>query len=133
MFAHQAVAQGAAIQAGILDGQITNLFVMDVWQASLMRALAKHQQEGTWAVLLWDCRGGRRLVDGRGRDWGGMGRLNCSFTPLPAAWHNAGKEEEGGGSSEASSTETSDDLVDDFDDDPLEAQLRDLRGSGDLS
>jgi molecular chaperone DnaK (HSP70) len=45
----QAVALGAAIQAGILDGQITDLFVMDVWQASLMRAFAQKQQQG-WLV-----------------------------------------------------------------------------------
>eukprot|EP00951_Prasinocladus_malaysianus_P019498 scaffold157545_cov19-Prasinocladus_malaysianus.AAC.1 len=45
-----AVAQGAAIQAGILDGQITDLFVMDVWQASLMRAFA--EQQGRWSAFL---------------------------------------------------------------------------------
>ncbi|KAG2438835.1 hypothetical protein HXX76_005375 [Chlamydomonas incerta] len=39
----EAVALGAAVQAGILQGEITNLMVMDQWQASLMRALAKLQ------------------------------------------------------------------------------------------
>ena len=69
VFAHQAVAQGAAIQAGILDGQITNLFVMDVWQASLMRALAKHQQEGMSAVFVLDCRGGGCWIGREGTGW----------------------------------------------------------------
>jgi len=40
----EAVAVGAAVQAGILDGQITDLMVMDVWQASLMRAFAQQQE-----------------------------------------------------------------------------------------
>ena len=35
-----AVALGAAVQAGIYEGQVSDLMVMDVWQASLMRALA---------------------------------------------------------------------------------------------
>ncbi|KAG2495678.1 hypothetical protein HYH03_006278 [Edaphochlamys debaryana] len=39
----EAVALGAAVQAGILQGEISNLMVMDQWQASLMRALAKMQ------------------------------------------------------------------------------------------
>ncbi|GLI64484.1 hypothetical protein VaNZ11_007759, partial [Volvox africanus] len=39
----EAVALGAAVQAGILQGEISNLMVMDQWQASLMRALAKLQ------------------------------------------------------------------------------------------
>jgi len=42
----EAVAAGAAVQAGILDGQITGLYIMDVWQASLMRAFANKQQGG---------------------------------------------------------------------------------------
>merc|ERR1712226_8983 len=50
----EAVAQGAAIQAGILDGQISNLFIMDVWQASLMRAFAKQQEEGEESTLTGD-------------------------------------------------------------------------------
>ena len=39
----EVVAEGAAIQAGIFEGEINNLFVMDTWQASLMRALAERQ------------------------------------------------------------------------------------------
>jgi len=79
----EAVAQGAAIQAGILDGQITDLFVMDVWQASLMRALAKHQEEGTVAGAgLPD-----ELVDDFveddevGRSMGSDGQEDPSFRP----------------------------------------------------
>lgn len=36
----EAVALGAAIQAGILSGTVTNLETLEVWQAALMRALA---------------------------------------------------------------------------------------------
>jgi heat shock 70kDa protein 1/2/6/8 len=36
-----AVALGAAVQAGIYEGQLSDLMVMDVWQASLMRAYAQ--------------------------------------------------------------------------------------------
>lgn len=36
-----AVALGAAVQAGIYEGQLSDLMVMDVWQASLMRAYAR--------------------------------------------------------------------------------------------
>ncbi|GFR43025.1 hypothetical protein Agub_g4026, partial [Astrephomene gubernaculifera] len=39
----EAVALGAAVQAGILQGEISDLMVMEQWQASLMRALAKLQ------------------------------------------------------------------------------------------
>lgn len=39
----EAVALGAAVQAGILQGEVTNLMVMDQWQASLMRSLAQLQ------------------------------------------------------------------------------------------
>ena len=44
----QAVALGAAVQAGILEGQVSDVMVLDVWQASLMRALAQQRlrQEG---------------------------------------------------------------------------------------
>ncbi|KAL4443054.1 hypothetical protein ABPG77_008545 [Micractinium sp. CCAP 211/92] len=38
-----AVALGAAVQAGIYEGQVSDLMVMDVWQASLMRAFAQLQ------------------------------------------------------------------------------------------
>ncbi|PSC71655.1 molecular chaperone [Micractinium conductrix] len=41
----QAVALGAAVQAGIYEGQVSDLMVMDVWQASLMRAFAKLQAQ----------------------------------------------------------------------------------------
>jgi hypothetical protein len=34
------VALGAAVQAGLYSGAISGLMVMDIWQASLMRALA---------------------------------------------------------------------------------------------
>ena len=37
------MALGAAIQAGILEGQVSDVMVMDVWQASLMRAIALRQ------------------------------------------------------------------------------------------
>jgi heat shock 70kDa protein 1/2/6/8 len=40
-----AVALGAGVQAGILEGQVSNLMVMDVWQASLMRAFAKQLEK----------------------------------------------------------------------------------------
>lgn len=36
----QAVALGAAVQAGVYEGQVSELMVMDVWQAQLMRAFA---------------------------------------------------------------------------------------------
>ena len=36
----QVVALGAAVQAGMLEGQMGDMMVMDVWQAALMRALA---------------------------------------------------------------------------------------------
>ena len=39
----EAVALGAAIQAGILQGEVSNMMVMEQWQASLMRALAQLQ------------------------------------------------------------------------------------------
>lgn len=39
----QAVALGAAIQAGMYEGSLSDVMVMDVWQAALMRALAKQQ------------------------------------------------------------------------------------------
>ena len=39
----QAVALGAAVQAGILEGQVSDVMVLDVWQASLMRAFAKQR------------------------------------------------------------------------------------------
>ncbi|PRW56291.1 molecular chaperone [Chlorella sorokiniana] len=35
-----AVALGAAVQAGIFEGEVSELMVMDVWQATLMRAFA---------------------------------------------------------------------------------------------
>lgn len=34
------MALGAAVQAGVYEGQVSELMVMDVWQASLMRAFA---------------------------------------------------------------------------------------------
>lgn len=40
-----AVALGAAVQAGIYEGQVSDLMVMDVWQASLMRAYAKQLEK----------------------------------------------------------------------------------------
>ncbi len=39
----QAVALGAAVQAGVYEGSVSNVMVMDIWQASLMRALAKQK------------------------------------------------------------------------------------------
>ena len=35
------MALGAAVQAGILEGQVPDVMVLDVWQANLMRAFAK--------------------------------------------------------------------------------------------
>ena len=42
----QAVAIGAAIQAGIYDGLVSGVMVMDIWQATLMRAFATQQLDG---------------------------------------------------------------------------------------
>ncbi|GBF90941.1 molecular chaperone [Raphidocelis subcapitata] len=39
----EAVALGAAVQAGILQGEVSELMVLDQWQASLMRSLAQLQ------------------------------------------------------------------------------------------
>ena len=39
----QAVAIGAAIQAGLYDGLVSGVMVMDIWQATLMRAFATRQ------------------------------------------------------------------------------------------
>ena len=39
----QAVALGAAVQAGILEGTVPDVMVMDVFQANLMRVLAGQQ------------------------------------------------------------------------------------------
>lgn len=39
----QAVALGAAVQAGILEGQVSDVMVLDVWQANLMRAFAQQR------------------------------------------------------------------------------------------
>lgn len=35
-----AVALGAAVQAGIYEGNVSDVMIMDIWQASLMRAYA---------------------------------------------------------------------------------------------
>lgn len=37
------MALGAAVQAGILEGQVSDVLVLDVWQANLMRAFAKQR------------------------------------------------------------------------------------------
>ena len=39
----EAVALGAAVQAGVLEGTVGGGEVMDVWQATLLRALAEKQ------------------------------------------------------------------------------------------
>ncbi|DBA67062.1 TPA: hypothetical protein ACH3X2_001393 [Trebouxia sp. C0005] len=39
----EAVALGAAVQAGILEGQVSDVMVLDVWQANLMRAFARQR------------------------------------------------------------------------------------------
>jgi molecular chaperone DnaK (HSP70) len=39
----EAVALGAAVQAGVLEGVLGGGEVLDVWQAALMRALAEKQ------------------------------------------------------------------------------------------
>lgn len=43
---------GAAVQAGILEGQVSDLMVLGVWQAGLMRAFAKKRlrQDGELAA-----------------------------------------------------------------------------------
>ena len=41
----EVVAEGAAVQAGIFQGDINKLYVMDHWQASLMRAFAAREIE----------------------------------------------------------------------------------------
>lgn len=41
----QAVALGAAVQAGVLEGSVKDVMIMDVWKASLMRAFAKKRIE----------------------------------------------------------------------------------------
>ena len=45
----QAVAIGAAIQAGLYDGLVSGIMVMDIWQATLMRAFATQQLGGAGA------------------------------------------------------------------------------------
>ena len=40
-----AVAIGAAVQAGVFEGAISDVMIMDVWQASLMRAYATQIEE----------------------------------------------------------------------------------------
>jgi len=51
----QAVALGAAIQAGLYEGSVSGLMVMDIWQATLMRAVAtkklKDDDDGARALL----------------------------------------------------------------------------------
>lgn len=44
-----AVALGAAIQAGIYEGNVSDVMIMDIWQASLMRAYAAQieKEQGT--------------------------------------------------------------------------------------
>jgi molecular chaperone DnaK len=41
----EAVALGAALQAGALEGSVTDVETMEVWQAALMRALARKMAE----------------------------------------------------------------------------------------
>ena len=60
--ARQAVALGAAVQAGIYEGQVSDLMVIDVWQASLMRAFAG-QLERERAALA-----GEQLQPGSGEE-----------------------------------------------------------------
>ena len=47
----QAVALGAAVHAGILEGSVADVMVLDIWQASLLRALAKQQLRDAAASL----------------------------------------------------------------------------------
>ena len=37
------MAIGAAVQAGLYDGTVSGVMVMDIWQATLMRAFATQQ------------------------------------------------------------------------------------------
>jgi hypothetical protein len=41
----EAVALGAALQAGALEGSVSDVETLEVWQAALMRALARKQME----------------------------------------------------------------------------------------
>ena len=46
----EAVALGAALQAGALEGSVTDVETMEVWQAALMRALARKMAEDSGAA-----------------------------------------------------------------------------------
>jgi molecular chaperone DnaK len=67
----EAVALGAAVQAGILQGEVSDMMVLDVWQASLMRAMAQLQlrQSGEAAKQV----GGAGQARGRGATGLGCG------------------------------------------------------------
>ena len=41
------MAIGAAIQAGLYDGLVSGVMVMDIWQATLMRAFATKQLDSS--------------------------------------------------------------------------------------
>ena len=63
----QAVALGAAVQAGVYEGSVSNVMVMDIWQASLMRALAKQKlKDDRELAEELEIEGGATLPDG---DW----------------------------------------------------------------
>jgi heat shock protein 1/8 len=65
-----AVALGAAAQAGVLEGSVSGLMVMDVWQASLMRAFAARLEKERGAEVLEEPRGeGEGEGGGEEEDW----------------------------------------------------------------
>jgi heat shock protein 1/8 len=65
-----AVALGAAAQAGVLEGSVSGLMVMDVWQASLMRAFATRLEKERGAEVLEEPRGEGEEGDEDGEeDW----------------------------------------------------------------
>jgi molecular chaperone DnaK len=65
-----AVALGAAVQAGVYQGSVGDLMVMDVWQASLMRAFAKQVQAERAAAA---AAGGEEPGPGEEAEWEGEG------------------------------------------------------------
>ena len=50
----QAVALGAAVQAGIYEGIVADAGVVDVWQAALGRALAKQRMAAADSLAFRD-------------------------------------------------------------------------------
>ena len=86
----EAVSLGAAVLAGILDGDITNMSVMSAWQAAMYRAFYE-QKKGSMGLSQ---RARRRLEEGEGGEDGVS--LSASVDDArDAAW--ALSEEDGKG------------------------------------